>query len=442
MAGVTLPHLRRRATAAQNAAVGPSAGQAKSCILVYLLGGPPHLDTFDLKPEAPSEIRGPFRPIPTTVPGFQVCEHLPRLASMAHKYSVIRSVTHANSNHTPMIYYTLTGHHVAQPGRDNDIRPPLRTDFPHLGSIVAQQKPSPIDPGYVAIPEVAIRSSIEGEYKRARLPLRGGNGGFLGPRYDPFTINDAPGENRAVPSLTLPPAVREVRFERRRALLDVLDRGTPAAAAMREYDTFRDMAVTLTGQANDRRSSLFSVDTEPPRIRERYGRHRFGTTLLLARRLAEAGVPMVAVHFNEMTVCDGWDTHSKNFEALKSELLPLLDQGLSALIEDLEQRELLPETLVACFGEFGRTPKINRNAGRDHWGPCSSTLLTGGGIQGGRVLGASDATGALPTRDLVDPVDVHATLYHCLGLEAEQTIHDHRGRPYPISSGRVIDALL
>src|SRR5262249_34841302 len=177
-------------------------------------------------------------------------------------------------------------------------------------------------------------------------------------------------------------------------------------------------------------------------LRQRYGQNRFGRALLLARRLAEAGVPMTAIHFNEMTICDGWDTHSKNFPALKDELLPMVDQGISTLIEDLQVRGLFDQTLIVMMGEFGRTPKINAQAGRDHWGLCQSVLLAGGGIQGGRVLGSSDRIGAYPVSDPVDPVDIHATMYHCMGLDPEQTMYDHLQRPYPLSTGRALTSLL
>ena len=198
----------------------------------------------------------------------------------------------------------------------------------------------------------------------------------------------------------------------------------------------------MTGAASRGKLAAFSLDDEPPKLRDRYGRHRFGQTMLLARRLAEAGVPMVAIHFNEMTVCDGWDTHSKNFDALKTELLPMLDQSLSALLEDLGQRGMLDQTAVACFGEFGRTPKINANAGRDHWGECSSALLAGGGIRGGTVLGASDKDAAYPIEGRVEPADLQATLLRCLGLNPRQPIYDELQRPYEISTGRVIAELL
>jgi hypothetical protein len=415
---------------------------ARSCILIYLLGGPPHLDMFDLKPNAPAEIRGPFRPIATTVSGTHICEHLPRLARRTHRYALVRSVSHNNHNHTPMIYYTLTGRQVEQPNQDNDVRPPQRTDYPHLGAVLAQHLPAPRGlPGFIAVPELATRSSIDGQYKRVRELLRGGGGGFLGPLVDPLSVHDDPGTANAVPALRLPSEVSDARLERRAALLSVLEQRGPGTAAMRTHWALRRQAVALTG-ASGGAAAVFALDAEPASVRERYGRHRFGRAMLLARRLAEAGVPMVAIHFNEMTICDGWDTHSKNFEALRTELLPMVDQSLSALLDDLDQRGLLDETLVVMMGEFGRTPRINADAGRDHWGSCQTALLAGSGIRGGQVYGASDRIGAYPSADPIDPVDIHATMLHCLGLDPEQTIVDHLQRPHPLSTGRAIAAVL
>ncbi len=423
------------------AATGRRRPAARSCILIYLLGGPPHLDLFDLKPDAPAEVRGPFKPIATSLPGLRICEHLPRLAGLADRYALVRSFSHNNHNHTPMIYYTLTGRPVDQPGVDNDVRPPQRTDFPHLGAVLARFKPSPQGlPGYIAVPEVAVRSSTRGEFRRARPLLRGGGAGFLGPLFDPLGVNGEPGASEAVPALGSARDVSGERLERRAALLSLLEGGGPALPGTRPHHDLRRQAVVLSGAG--KAPAVFSLDGEPAALRERYGSHRFGKALLLARRLAEAGVPMIAVHFNEMTVCDGWDTHTKNFEALKGELLPMVDQGLSALLEDLAQRGLLDRTVVAMMGEFGRTPRINAAAGRDHWGLCQSVLLAGGGIGGGRVHGSSDRIGAYPKADPVDPVDVHATLYHCLGLDPEQTVVDHLRRPYPLSTGKAIEALL
>ncbi|HKB04955.1 MAG TPA: DUF1501 domain-containing protein [Gemmataceae bacterium] len=413
---------------------------ARSCILVYLLGGPSHIDSFDPKPYAPAEIRGEFGTIPTTVPGVRVSEHLPLLARLTDRYALVRSVSHPNHNHTPMIYYTLTGRPVERPEADNDVRRPQRTDAPHLGAALARFRGTPGGlAGYVAIPEVAVRSSTRGEFKRARTLLRGGGGGFLGPGTDPLGVDGEPGTAGAVPALSPSADVTADRQDRRAALLDVLDGRAPPGSGTRR--ALREQAVALTG-ATGGGPQAFALDREPPGIRDRYGRHRFGQALLLARRLAEAGVPMVAIHFNEMTVCDGWDTHAKNFEALRGELLPMLDQGLSALLGDLSDRGTLDQTLVVVMGEFGRTPKVNKDAGRDHWGLCQSVLLAGGGVRGGRVYGSSDRIGAYPATEPVDPVDIHATVYHCMGVDPGREVADHLGRPGPLCTGRVLKELL
>ena len=397
---------------------------------------------FDLKPEAPAEVRGPFRPIATSVTGLQICEHLPRLAAGADRFSLVRSVSHHNSNHTPMIYYTLTGRETARPELDNDVRPPQQGDFPHMGCVLGRFRQSGSAlPGFVAIPEVATRSSTKGEFVRTKMPLRGGGAGFLGAQYEALSVNGDPGTPGSVPAISLPGDVPLDRFERRLSLLTFLEHRGPASRAVKTSKEIRNQAVALTG-SNSSGRPVFSLEGEQDAVRERYGRHRFGQALLLARRLAEAEVPMIAVHFNEMTVCDGWDTHSKNFEALQTELLPMVDQSLSALLEDLEDRGLLSQTVVACYGEFGRTPKINANAGRDHWGDCSTTLLAGGPIRPGRVVGASDKLAAFPLTEPMDPVDIQATLYHALGLDPHTLMLDPLQRPWSISTGRVVTELL
>jgi hypothetical protein len=443
VAGFSLPHWDGAARAGESAGARttPVTGRARSCILVYLLGGPPHLDMFDLKPQAPAEVRGPFRPIATNIPGIEICEHLPRLSRMADKYALVRSISYPNSNHTPMIYYTLTGRQTERPEEDNDVRPPQRTDYPHVGSVLSKLRDGDqAMPAYVAVPEVATRNSISGEFQRgARLPLRGGTAGFLGARFDPLPMNGQPGSLDAIPALTPPVEVDRDRFHRRSALLDLLNR---PARSSRDFDDVRHRAALLTGASSHGQRAPFTLDGEPVALRERYGDHRFGRSLLMARRLVDSGVSLVAVHFNEMTVCDGWDTHSKNFEGLQSELLPMVDQSLSALLEDLDQRGLLDETLVLCLGEFGRTPKINANAGRDHWGPCSTTFVAGGGLRMGQVVGASDKIGAFPTTEPIPPVDVHATMFHALGLEPHQIISDPFGRPFEICTGSVIRQLV
>ena len=422
------------ATSANNR---PGRRGARSCILVYLLGGPPQLDMWDLKPEAPAEIRGPFRLIATTLPGVHICEHMPRLARLTGKYAIIRSVSHPNNNHTPMIYYTLTGRPTQRPEEDNNINPPSRTDHPHMGSVLARYKGTLGLPGYIALPELAIRSNLDNV--RQTVLLRGGKSGFLGARYDPLGINGDPRDFGSMPALASPPDVTHDRIQRRQALLAAMDQSgvNPAHA---DFATLRQTAVHLSGAA--RSSRLYSLDSEPRTLRERYGLHRFGQSLLLARKLAEAGVPMIAVHFNYMTRCDGWDTHSKNFDALRDELLPLLDQGLSALVEDLDQRGTLEETLVVSLGEFGRTPRINAQAGRDHWGHCSSAFLAGGGIRGGQVLGASDPHGAYPRSDKVDPADIQATIYHLMGLNLSDHLRDQVDRTWALTTGQVITRLV
>lgn len=439
LAATAGPWLRSLAAAEAKSNAVPlgKPGQARSCILVYLLGGPPHLDMWDLKPQAPAEIRGPFKPISTNVPGVQICEHLPRLAQRADRYALLRAVSHPNSNHTPMIYYTLTGKEVERPEADNDVRPPLRTDFPHLGALAARFCGAPSGlPRFISVPEVAVRSNADNI--RPASPLRGGSAGFLGPYYDPLVINDDPRDAKGIPTLVLPSDVPANRFERRQSLLAAVQ-NCSSRESSRHYDELRQMAVQITGAAAD--ASLYSLAQELPAVQERYGDHRFGQSLLLARRLAEAGVPMIAIHFNHMTRCDGWDTHAKNFEACQNELLPMLDQGLSALLDDLAERGLLDETVVACFGEFGRTPRINAAAGRDHWGPCSSALLAGGGIRAAGVIGESDRDGAFPRSGKVDPVDLHASILHCLGIDPRCEVRDESGRPLVISNGQPIAEL-
>ena len=412
---------------------------ARACILVYLLGGPPHLDMFDLKPYAPAEVRGPFSPISTNVPDLQICEHLPKLATRADRFALLRAVSHPNANHTPMIYYTLTGRHVDQPQIDNDVSPPRRSDFPNFGSVISRFCPVPQGlPGYVAVPECAVRSN-ENDV-RAADPLRGGRAGFLGAAFDPLILNGDPRSPKSMPEVVLPTEVDRLRFDRRLALLSTLNSRRPEDLASRGFDLLQQTAVQLTGAPTDERQ--YSLERESDAVRDRYGRHRFGQSLLLARRFVEAGVPFVAIYFNHMTRCDGWDTHGKNFELCQQELLPMVDQGLSALMDDLRDRGLFEDVLIASYGEFGRTPKINKDAGRDHWGDCSTTFLAGGGIRGGAVFGESDALGAYPKTNKVDPIDVQATIFHRLGLDPQSTIVDSLSRPHAISNGRVIDAIL
>jgi hypothetical protein len=418
--------------AAASARPARAGGRAKRCILVYLLGGPSHIDMWDLKPDAPAEIRGPFKPVRTTAPDLRICEHLPLLARQAHHLAIVRSVTYPNSDHPFMIYYTLTGRVSPAPLGANTVLPPSRQDHPHVGSVVAKFRHRlPGVPGYVAIPEVRVRMQA--------IPVAGGGrAGFLGPQYDPVAVNDDPSEPLA--GLELAEAVPAARFDRRRSLLAVVDGMAAQTRPADEYQAFRDRAARLVRAAVG--ESLFSMEKEPSALRDRYGRHRFGQSLLLARRLVERDVSLVAVHFNQMSQCDGWDTHANNFACLKDELLPMFDRGLSALLEDLAARGLLEETLVVVMGEFGRTPQINAGAGRDHWGDCGSVVFAGGGVQGGTVVGASDRFAAYPEEAAVGPPDVIATIYHALGLEPQALMLDPLlGRPMTLCDGAPIRQL-
>jgi hypothetical protein len=415
------------------AAVGVGQGRprAKHCILVYLLGGPPHLDMWDPKPEAPAEVRGPFESIATAVPGVRFGEHLPLLARRADRLALIRSVSHDNNDHPYMAYYTLTGRVSPVPLGANTVLAPSRSDDPHIGSIVSKFKHADRNvPGYVAIPELTVRMAL--------VPVAGGGrAGYLGPRYDPLPVNDDP--SRPIASLALPTGVSAARLDGREELLAVLDGRTLKSQRAAEYAATRRTAMHLTRAIGG--GGMFDLSAERAPLREAYGRGRFGQSLLLARRLVERGVSFVGIHFNYMSKCDGWDTHKNNFGCLKNELLPLLDRGLSALLDDLTARGLLDETLVVVMGEFGRTPKINADAGRDHWGSCGSVVLAGGGLERGIVVGGSDKIGAYPTSQPVSPPDLTATIFHALGMDPKELMLNEQGRPLPLSTGQPITAL-
>lgn len=420
--------------AGPDTAVRQGRGKARHCILVYLLGGPPHQDMWDLKPDAPSEIRGPFNAIATREPGIQISEHLPRLAQQTHRMSIVRSLGYNNGDHPFMTYYTLTGRISPRPLGANTVLPPSRDDDPHMGCVVSKfQHRAPQVPGYVAIPEVQVRMTM--------MPVAGGGrAGYLGPEYNPLAINDDPRQPGAAAALRLPAEVTPGRRDERGALLALLDGFGGNLRSAQDYAAVRRRAAALTDSGEQ--DGLFALASEKPALRSAYGDHRFGQSLLLARRLVERGVSFVGVHFNNMTRCDGWDTHKNNFSCLRDELLPVLDQGLSALLDDLADRGLLDETLVVCMGEFGRTPRINKQAGRDHWGQCGAAVLAGGGVRGGNIVGASNAIGAYPTETPVGPPDMVATIYHALGLNPHALVVDARlNRTLQLSDGDVIPGM-
>jgi Protein of unknown function (DUF1501) len=427
LAALSLPQLLR----AEERTVGrPRKATARSVILLFQFGGPSQVDTFDPKPDAPAEIRGEFQTVPTCIPGVRFTEHLPRLARLADRFALVRSVHHNRSSHNPGAYYSLTGR---QPLVDLVTLNASATDFPHPGSVV----------DYLARTERAVPASVALPTMIADGPFRtpGEFAGFLGKMYDPlWVLHDPNAPDFGVPELALPPGVDVARVADRRAIardLDALSRLPDEAGAVRGLSAYQARAATLLTAPTTRKA--FALHEEPPGLRDRYGRTTYGQSVLLARRLIEAGVRFVTVYYSRGI--SGWDTHKDNFKILKDSRLPQTDQSVSALLEDLEARGLLGETLVYWTGDFGRTPKINKDAGRDHWPPCQTVLMAGGGVRGGAVYGASDARGAYAHADPVRPEDVTATVFHALGLDPETLIHDQLQRPMPIAAGQPLRPL-
>jgi hypothetical protein len=427
LAGLGLPDLLRAEESAR-----PRRGKAtaRSVILLFQFGGPSHIDTFDPKPDAPTEVRGEFGVIPTSVPGVRVSEHLPRLARIADRYALLRGVHHTRSSHNPGAYYSLTGR---EPLSDLVTSNASAVDFPHPGSVVAYLDD---DRGRKTPPSVSLPTMIaDGPY---RTP--GEFAGFLGKMYDPlWVLSDPNASGFNVQELTLPAEVNLERLDDRKAILDNLDAQSRLAdkAAVMGMKAYRARALDLLSSPATKKS--FALDKESDRVRDRYGRHTYGQSVLLARRLIEAGVRFVTVYYS--AGIGGWDTHKDNFNTLKNSRLPQTDQAVSALLEDLEARGLLSETLVYWTGDFGRSPKVNRDAGRDHWPQCQTVLMAGGGVRGGQAYGASDRVGAYPLDKPARPDDVTATVFHALGFDQDTFIHDQLGRPGPISAGEPLRAL-
>jgi hypothetical protein len=432
LAGLSLPELlRSRVTAAR-----PPRPKARSCIQLFMWGGPSQQETFDLKPDAPEGIRGQFKPIATSVPGTHISEHLPRLARLANRYAILRSVTHTGVNHGTSAYHMLTGHIHFTPGT---LRHPTPNDFPSIGCAVGRfGRQTHGMPGYVSLPSV-LHDGDGGE-------VPGQGPGILGQRWTPFLVKGDPTRaDFSIDALKLPAEVDPRRFQGRIDLQGALGRQgwrtTPPPVA-RDLDGHYEHAFRLIQSSAARRA--FNLAAEPSRVRERYGAHHFGQSCLLARRLIEAGVPLVTVFWNSPHIDDlqHWDTHKNSFERLKTHLLPHLDRGLTALLEDLESRGLLDETLVTWNGEFGRTPKLNRQAGRDHWGFCQSVLMAGGGVRGGQVYGKSDAHAAYAADLPVTPDDLAATVFHVLGIPLDREMRDAQNRPLPLCTGKPVLGLL
>jgi hypothetical protein len=436
LGSLTVPQL----LAAQEAKGAPRRATAKSCILVYLWGGPPQQDTFDLKPAAPDGIRSPFQPISTAVPGIQISDQLPQIARVTDQLAIIRSYTHPSNQHEVGVYHTLTGK------VDNTLVVPRnrrsRRDFPTMGSVVSYFNPPGDLPTSVTIPRPIGHDGVI---------YTGTYAGFLGPQHDPLELQ-APAEvdERAAHSLELPQGWDAHRLQSQVGLLQTLEQydrmNQRDAHRLAGLGQFREQAFRMltSGAAK----AAFDLSKETDKLRDRYGRNEYGESFLLARRLIEAGVRLVTFVWyyvcKDGNVANVWDNHGgtgslggiTGYQMLKENYcLPPLDQGFSALIEDLSGRGLLDETLVAMLGEFGRTPKINSTAGRDHWGPCQSVVLAGGGIRGGQVYGASDKIAAYPTDRPVKPEDLIATVYTALGIPPVAMLYDQQHRPHRACEG-------
>lgn len=403
---------------------------AKSVILLFQFGGPSHLDTFDPKPDAPKEIRGEFGTIPTNNPALRITDQLPQLARVADKYSLVRSVHHKSSSHNPGAYYSLSGR---EPLINVVTLNASATDFPHPGSVVDYLDKSPSEvPKFVSLPTMIA----DGPF---RTP--GEFAGFLGKKHDPLWVLKDPNSSRfSFDELTLPTEIDIHRLDDRRTALEQLNTLSELAdktAAVKGMSEYQARAMSLLTSAKTRQA--FQIQEETDAMRDRYGRHTYGQSVLLARRLVEAGVRFVTVYFSRGI--SGWDTHEDNFNKMKQDHCPKTDQTLSALLLDLEQRGILNDTLVYWTGDFGRTPKINDKAGRDHWPPCQTVLFAGGGVQGGRLYGSSDKTGAHPHDNPCRPDDITATVFHALGFDPATHVTDQLSRSLPISAGRPIEAL-
>ncbi|MGL4465064.1 MAG: DUF1501 domain-containing protein [Planctomycetia bacterium] len=449
--GTTLPHLLEgRAASAEVDAPGAgmaSFGRAKRVIFLYMWGGPAQQDTFDPKPDAPVEYRGEFKPIATSVPGLSFCEHLPHLAARAHQFALIRSVTHSDVNHTTASHDMLCGQPFRTGSTHRDTHPNVATVLAHLGRHGRGVLP----------PAVNFMPVGSGDAPRFVEETMGQGAGWLGPVYDPMRIDEDP-------------ATAEVKFggfrlhgdltparvdDRRRLLAEVdaqaktlesrLDCQALSAHYRRAYDL-------LTAP---KALEAFRLDREPDVLRDRYGRNPHGQCVLMARRLAEAGVPMTTVFWQSdgiKNVSVYWDTHNRNFIDLKTRLLPYADAAFAALLDDLQDRGLLDETLVVWTGEFGRTPRVGQGVvggagagadGRDHWPGVFTSVLAGGGVKGGAVYGESDRYAAYPKKNPVRPADLVATIYHCLGVSPHTMLRDRLDRPIPLCHGTPLyDVLL
>ena len=421
----------------QAASAQTTAAKAKSCIFLFMWGGPSQLDTFDLKPDAPAEVRGEFRPISTAVPGTQICEHFTNLARVTDRLAIIRSLGHDDPAHLSSGHATLTGN--LAPVIKSDATPPSDKDSPHLGSLLSKIRPNGSGiPSFVSMPWRALHPGAPG----GEAP--GQHGGWLGPTYDGLLLKGDPNQPDWQPQgLSLPSDIGLDRLESRTQLMKLLESQQSRfekSLGTEKFSSHQKRAMEMLCSPDVKQA--FDLNQESNETRDRYGRNIHGQCVLMARRLVEHGVSMVSVNWHN----DGqnfWDTHGNNFNRLKNDLIPPADRALTALIEDLEQRGLLDETLVVWVGEFGRRPQITaQNAGREHWPYCYSGILAGGGIRKGIVYGASDRHAAYPSRDPVTPQDFAATIMHQMGIPTGESLMDRENRPHKLASGKVIEGLI
>ena len=412
-------------------------GKAKSVLIVLLSGGPSQLDTLDPKPDAPAEIRGEFKTIGTTIPGVVICEHLPLLAQRSDRWAIVRTLSHREQNHLLATHVALTGRPCPLPKGGNDLdRVESRSDFPNFASALNYVQPrSDGIPSGVSLPNYLIEGP---------LTWPGQHSGFLGPKFDPWQIQGDPNEkNFRLEALSLRDGMTTDRLLSRRNLLDQFNRDRHNASNQ-ESIAFRDQQqVAFNLLTSGKMVDAFDIGREADAVRDRYGRNKFGQSLLLSRRLIEAGVPIVQA---TMGIVQTWDTHTDNWGKLKNTLLPQLDQGLAALTDDLIAAGLLDQTLIVVMGEFGRTPKISTLPGqtipgRDHWAAAYSGLFAGAGVMGGQVIGQTDASAAYPVTRAWSPADICSTLFNALGVEHDVTIVDPLQRPHHLLNGTVINPL-
>lgn len=414
---------------------GAGFGRARSVILLWMLGGPPQHETWDPKPDAPAEFRGPFGSIATSVPGLRVGELMPLTASRVDKVTILRAVTTGDHAHTSSGYHMLTGR-VYFLGKNRESMPPSAMDAPCVGALAGRYGKGSGGgalPAAVTLPEII--------YNNPKVDWPGQNAGFLGRAHDPWLAELDPGTS--APTLAHPAGVDPSRAEARRGLLSRLDGARWALEETAEHDRNAGRAFEMLGDPRAR--AAFDLDRESSATRDRYGRDRWGQSFLLARRLVEAGVRFVQVNWARDEGANGgnpaWDIHNDGANRLKSFLMPTMDRAYSALLDDLAARGLLEETLVLWAGEFGRTPRMDEGGSRHHWGTVFSVAVAGAGIGGGRAIGASDRLGATPKDRPVEPGDLAATTLHALGIPPTLEYRDPLDRPFPLASGRVLSEL-